>query len=131
MPADHLGALGDPQRAGYLGGSLLDLDLRDRARGDPLLDPLWLVVGGLAVLSGDGNVTPWPTRIARQRRDVRVHLPDHEGALARPGLDQSAGGEPLDRVPDRVPRRVVVLPEFELRLQLLALPEFSGLDLFS
>src|SRR5690349_2355019 len=60
MPADHLGTLGDPQRAGYLGESLLDLDLRDRTRGDPLLDPLWLVVGGLAVLGGDGNVTSWP-----------------------------------------------------------------------
>src|SRR5436190_6669564 len=131
MPTYHLGTLGNPQRAGYLGGSPLNLNHRDRARGDPSLDPVWLVPGGLAVLSGDGDVAPWSPRVARQRGDVRVDLRYHEGALARPGLDQSEDGEPLDRVPHGVPRRVVVLLELPLRLQLLPWLECSGLNLFS
>src|ERR1700750_2790240 len=76
--ADTLGTLGDPQRAGYLGGSLLNLDHRDRARGDPPLDPVWLVPGGPAILGGEGDVAPRSPRVARQRGDVRVDLRYHE-----------------------------------------------------
>ena len=43
-----------------------------------------------------------------------IDLLDHERALARTGLDQAAGDQPLDGVADGVARRVVLVPELQL-----------------
>jgi hypothetical protein len=68
-------------------------------------------------------------RIPGEGGDEGRDFLDDESPLTRASLDQTAGGEPLERVPDRIARSVVLFPEFDLSGQLTPRRYFAQLDL--
>ena len=121
MPANQLAALVDPQRLGQDCRCLLDLH-PNFAVGRKPAGPLDLgdVDACLTVGTALG--------IAGQGGDEGVDLLRNECSLARPGLHQAAGGQPLDRVADGVPRRVISLPKFKLRRKLCSMRQLPTLN---
>src|SRR5215831_2223503 len=122
MPADHGRSVGQSKLAPYYAGGLLDFHPGlGRLRRPPRRFHLSDVDRALVVAPG--------IRIAGQYGDIWVDFLDDESALAGAGLDQASGDEPLHRIPDGVPGRVVLLPELKLGGQLAASLQAARLDL--
>src|SRR5579864_2943277 len=100
MSADHLRAFINLQLLGDAARRFLNLDLRVRGEEDPFLPlPRRLACRRFVDLPVQGRYLG----TLCESCDVWIHLPYDEGSLARLGLDEVEGGEPLDRVTDGVP----------------------------
>src|SRR6266566_4272718 len=123
MAAHHRTAWLDPEAPGHRRIRLLDLYSRFGDLRGPSEPRHFRDVDALLAATAAGL---WVTG---ERSDERVDLLDDKRPLARPGLHQAPGCQPLDCVTDGVPRRLVLLPELDLRSELASSRQFARLDL--
>src|SRR6516164_7943064 len=122
MPADDRRTLLKPELARDHPVDLLDLDPRGGHGGYSAAGCDFGSVSG--ALAAESALHP-----GGERGDEGVDLLNDEGALARAGLHQASADEPLHRVANGVPGRLILVPQLDFRRQLVARAKLAGLDL--